>query len=897
MPLNPDLGCSLLDINPGVVELVSLSPLPIEEVLPELVAKLRTHSSVVLQAPTGAGKTTRVPPAILDAGLAGKGRIVMLEPRRLAARAAARRMSSERGNELGGEIGYQVRFDKKSGPHTRIIAVTPGILLRMLHDDPYLESVGVLIFDEFHERGLESDLALGIARIVQQTVRPDLRLIVMSATLATERIAAYLGQIAQGAPCPIVASDGRLFPVEIIFEPRPNEQTWAFAAARAVARLLKRTGGDILVFLRGMYEIRQTERELESLAREHDLAVLILHGDLPPEQQDAALMPQSRRKIVLATNVAETSVTVEGVTGVVDLGQARQLFFDPGVGLDRLDLTPVSKASADQRAGRAGRTQPGVCVRLWSEVAHRSRPGQTDPEIRRIDVSGAVLQLLYLGEADPRRFPWLDPPPEPAVNGALALLRMLGAIDQRMDAGVSTDLSPANLHSAPITLSDLGKRMAALPVHPRLARLLIAGHDLGCSKRAALAAALLGERDPFQRSKAPIPSSALTNSDVLDRVEALEEFERQGRFQFAIGELHRGGASLILRARDQLLHLLDDARPAQFAEVQAEEPLLRALMAAYPDRLARRRNHGGIRGVMVGGRGVKLLPSSRVLESELFLCIDVDAGTTEALVRQASSVSRDWLAPERLVELEVVEFNPQSEKIEATRRLQFEDLLLDSTPILLPNANETAGVLAKAALERFERVRPAVSSPAGQYLHRVQCLREWLPELALPALNANDSGDRSDLGDLGDVLLWLCAGSRSFDDLKKADWLGAIQGKLTHQQRQAVEREAPEHLEVPSGSRIALTYEAGRPPVLAVRIQELFGLADTPRIAGGRVRVLLHLLAPNFRPQQVTDDLASFWANTYPIVRKELRARYPKHSWPENPLDAEAVRGPKRRGS
>jgi ATP-dependent helicase HrpB len=846
-------------------ELNILPPLPIDEVLPQLIATLRSNSSVVLQAPTGAGKTTRVPPAILDAGLAGKGRIVMLEPRRLAARAAARRMSIEHGTVLGGEIGYQVRFDKKCGPSTRIMAVTPGILLRMLHDDPYLESISVLIFDEFHERGLESDLALGIARIVQQTVRPDLKLIVMSATLATERISAYLGG------CPIVESEGRLFPVDIIYDPRPNEQSWPFASARAVSRLLKRTAGDILVFLPGMYEIRQTERELEALAHEHDLAVLVLHGDLPPEQQDAALLPQSRRKVVLATNVAETSVTVEGVTGVVDMGQARQMFFDPGVGLDRLDLTPISKASADQRAGRAGRTEPGVCIRLWSEVAHRSRPDQTDAEIRRVDVSGAVLQLLRLGEADPLRFPWLDPPPESAVMQALSLLRILGAVDAK-------------------GLTDLGKRMAALPVHPRLARLLIAGRDLGCAGRAALAAALLGERDPFQRSKAPTSSSVLTNSDVLDRIEAMEEFERTGRFQFAIGELHRGAASFILRARDQLGQLLDDARPAPTnAPVSgAEEPMLRALMAAYPDRLARRRNHGGTRGVMVGGRGVILLPSSRVLETELFLCIDVDAGATEALVRQASSVSRDWLAPEGLKETRLVEFNPNSEKIEARRTLQFEDLLLDSTPILLPNTEETAGVLAKAALERFDRIRPAPDSQAGQYLLRAGCLRKWLPELALPAFDAKD---------MGEILSWLCAGCRSFDDLKKADWLGAIHGKLTHQQRQAVEREVPEGLEVPSGSRIALSYEAGRPPVLAVRIQELFGLADTPRIAGGRVRVLLHLLAPNFRPQQVTDDLASFWANTYPIVRKELRARYPKHAWPENPLDAEAVRGPKRRGT
>ena len=843
---------------------MSYSHLPIDEILPKLLATLRSHSSVVLQAPTGAGKTTRVPPAILDANLSGNGRIVMLEPRRIAARAAARRMSIERETPLGREIGYQVRFDNKSGPSTRILVVTPGILPRLLHDDPFLESIGVLIFDEFHERGLESDLALGMARMVQQNVRPDLKLVVMSATLATERIAAYLGG------CPIVSSEGRSFPVDIAYEAKPNEQSWPFAAAKAASKLLKRTPGDVLVFLPGMAEIRQTARELEPIAGELDLAVLPLHGDLPPEQQDAALLPQGRRKVVLATNVAETSVTVDGVTGVVDTGLARQMLFDPAVGLDRLELINISKASADQRAGRAGRTQAGVCVRLWNEVAHRSRPEQTEPEIRRVDISGAMLQLLGLGEADPKHFPWLDAPPDAAVEQALSLLRMLDAID---GGG----------------LTELGGAMARLPVHPRLARLLIAGQALGCSERVALAAALLAERDPFQRGPASIAATVPTQSDVLDRIEALEEFEKTGRFQFSIGELHRGGASFVLQARDQLLHMLRDERRQNTRPEQApsDEAILKALMTAYPDRLARRRNRGGTRGIMVGGRGVQLLKWSRVLETELFLCIDVDAGETEALVRQASGVRREWLTPEHLVQTDEVEFNPHSEKIEAKRLLRFEDLLLDSSPILLPSPEQTAPVLASAAAERIERVLPAADSPAGQYLLRVRCLRQWLPELGLPAFDDSD---------LREILSWLCAGCRSFEELRKADWLGAIQGKLTHQQRQAIEREAPEQIEVPSGSQIALKYEAGRPPVLAVRIQELFGLPDTPRIAGGRVSVLLHLLAPNFRPQQVTADLASFWANTYSTVRKDLRARYPKHSWPDDPLAAEAVRGPKRKG-
>ena len=843
---------------------MSRLPLPIDAVLPEIIASLRSHPSLVLRAPTGAGKTTRVPPAILDSGITG--RIIVLEPRRLAARAAAKRIAFERGTSLGDEVGYHVRFDRQCGPRTRILAVTPGILLRLLHDDPFLESTSTIIFDEFHERGLESDLALGMVRLVQQTVRPELRIVVMSATLATERVSTYLGG------CPIVTSEGRLFPVEIEYRPRPPEQTWQVAAANAVRRLLGQTDGDILVFLPGLREIRQTARELESPAAENDLAVLPLHGDLPLEQQDAALSPQSRRKVVLATNVAETSVTVEGITGVVDTGLARQMQFDPSVGLDRLEIEPISKASADQRTGRAGRTHPGICIRLWSEVAHRSRPEQTDPEIRRVDLAGAVLQLFGLGEADPSRFPWLEAPPESAVMQALSLLRILGAVET----------NPSLAHaSGSEGLTEIGQRMALLPVHPRLARLLIEGEALGCPARAALAAALLSERDPFNRGPVPlalIPSS----SDVADRVEALEEYERTGRLNFPIGVLNDGAARFILRSRDQLRRLLESR-----SATESEDALLRALFAAFPDRLARRRNPGSQRGIIVGGRGVKLQPSSRVLEPELFLCIDVDAGSTEALVRLASGVRRDWLSAERINETTLVEFNPHSEKIEAKRVRRFEDLLLDSTTVLLPDAEVTAPVLAKAALEQFARIRPGPETPAGQYLTRLRCLREWLPELSVPSFEE---------ADLFEMLTQICSSCRSFDELRRADWLGAIHGRLTYAQRQSVDREAPEKIEVPTGSQIALTYEVGRPPVLAVRIQEMFGLADTPRIAGGRIRVLLHLLAPNYRPQQVTDDLASFWINTYPAVRKELRSRYPKHSWPDNPLSAEAIRGPKRRG-
>jgi ATP-dependent helicase HrpB len=850
-------------------------PLPIDAVLPQVVEALRRHPSVVVRAPTGAGKTTRVPPALLDAGVAGSGRILLLEPRRLAARAAARRMAAERGGRLGDEVGYQVRFDRCCGSRTRILVVTPGILLRLLQDDAFLEGTGAVIFDEFHERGLDSDLALGMVRLVQQTIRPELHAVAMSATLAVETVAAYFGG------CPVITSEGRQYPVDILYEPRSQQQPGHVAVARAVARLLDRTDGDLLVFLPGLHEIRLTARELEPLARERDLAVLPLHGDLPAEQQDAALLPQGRRKVVLATNVAETSVTVEGITGVVDTGLARLLTFDPGVGLDRLRLMPIARASAEQRAGRAGRTRPGVCVRLWRESAQRARPEQTEPEIRRVDLAGAVLQLLSLGETDVLRFPWLEPPREAAVTQALALLLRLGAVD---DGGVT----------------ELGRVLARLPVHPRLGRLLVEGQRWGSPERVALAAALLSERDPFSRTLDEPPERArgraATPSDVLDRVEALEEYERHGRSAAAIETLNRGAARFVLRARQQLLRSLRHearwlrpplARPSGVS-VSGDEAVLRALLAAFPDRVVRRREPGSRRGVMVGGRGVRLAPSSGVTEPELFLGVEVDASQTETLVRQASAVQRDWLAPELVSTAIEVAFDPAGERVTARRRIRYDDLVLEETPAALPDDEQTATVLAGAAAQHLERVLPPADSPAGLFLTRVRCLRAWLPELDLPAF---------DEAELRALLPGLCHSRRSFADLRGGPWLEALQARLTHRQRQAVEREAPERLAVPSGSRLALRYEEGRPPVLAVRIQEVFGLRETPRVAAGRVPVLLHLLAPNYRPQQVTDDLASFWQNTYPQVRKELRARYPRHAWPEDPWTAAPERRPRRKRS
>jgi ATP-dependent helicase HrpB len=730
-----------------------------------------------------------------------------------------------------------------------------------------------------------------MVRQVQQSVRPELRIVVMSATLAAEPIAAYLGD------CPRVESQGRSFPVEIEHQMTLDRRPLAESVAEGIERALDRTAGDCLVFLPGVGEIRQCEKRLVPLAEEQRLAVLPLYGDLPAEQQDAVLRPADRRKVILATNVAETSLTIEGVTSVVDSGLARVLRFDERTGLDRLELSPISKASAEQRAGRAGRTQAGCCLRLWPEAAHRIRPDFELPEIQRVDLAGAVLTVLSWVEPDLATFPWFEQPSSPAVERALSLLELLGAA-----SGTSVPLVQNEGTTETVVLplvSTLGRQIAGLPVHPRIGRLLIEGQRLGISDQAALAAALLSERDPFERDQRPPYARQATvrsRSDVLDRVHALQAFESDGRLTSEVGTLHRGGARQVLKSRDQLLRLAGAgvpllARPAVSAGRQAprspttqdDEPLLRAILAAYPDRLTRRREPGSRRGLMIGGRGVRLAEQVALGDEELYVSIDVDAAGGEALVRQASAVEQDWLPAEQLVTETIVEFDGETEKVTAKKRLSFSSLVLDQSQAALPSDAEVAAALAAAVAARLDRVFPADNSDVAGFRTRVQCLAQWMPDLKLPPLD--DDAVRG-------LLPQLAASRRSLADLRRAPWLHALKSIFTWQQLQTIDREAPERIEVPSGSKIALTYESGRPPVLAVRIQEVFGLQETPRIAGGRVRVLMHLLAPNMRVAQVTDDLASFWANTYALVRKDLRARYPKHAWPEDPYTAIARRRP-----
>jgi len=822
----PGMGMSAILESTPYAGRVRVPPLPVDAVLDELTGALRATGAVVLKAPTGSGKTTRVPPALLDAGV--QGTVLVLEPRRMAARAAARRIAAERGGRVGEEIGYQVRFERKAGKRTRLLVITEGILLRMLQDDPLLEGIGAVVFDEFHERSLNSDLALALAQRVRSEVRDDLQLVVMSATLDPAPIAAYLDDAT------VIETQGRSHPVEVEhFTPRQGAYL-EMTVHSALLELVPRTQGDVLVFLPGAGEIERARRAL--LPRgERDgtepvfpqAEVLTLFGAMDAKAQDAVLEPGTNQRIILATNVAETSLTVPGVRAVIDSGLERVPRVDPSVGLPRLELVRIGRESADQRAGRAGRTAPGVCVRLWSQPEDARLAPRRTPEILRADLAGAVLQLLAFGERDVASFPWFEPPPAHALAAATTLLERLGALrDGR--------------------ITRIGAAMARLPLHPRLARLVVAAKELGHGARLAHAAAQISEAGP----RAPDPRQIKRISAQLERL---------------IGKTHARGSP--------------------------EEAVLRGILAAYPDRVARRREPGSDRAVMVGGRGLKL-GSERGLPTQatLFVAVDVDAGgrgeRAEARARRLSAIERAWLPEDRVRTVETAGFDTETGSVRGTRRVLYEDLVLEEVAIQLARGPLVEAALVEAAAANLSEALPLDAPDLVALRTRVACLRAWRPELDLPALD--DEAVTA-------LLPELVRGKRSFAELRKAPLLDHLRGRLTWPQLQVLDREAPERVEVPSGSRIRLRYEEGKAPVLAVRIQEAFGLLETPTVASGRVKVLMHLLAPNQRPQQITDDMPSFWANTYAGVRAELRRRYPKHAWPEDPYTAKAEHRPGRR--
>jgi ATP-dependent helicase HrpB len=840
--------------------------LPVEECLDEIVSATLDDIAVVLKAPPGAGKTTGVPPALLAAGVSqpGKqaGQIILVQPRRLAARTAASRIAKLVGAKLGGDVGYHVRFDRKTTRATKVVAMTTGILLRRLNTDPLLDDVACIILDEFHERTLEMDLALGMIHRIRQTLRPELKLIVMSATLDPGPIVDFLGDALA------VTSEGRAFPVEIRHTASLSRDRLESQVADALPSVLDATSGHILVFLPGVGEIHRTENAIAQRGLNRDSVVMPLYGDLSPKAQDAVLRESKTRKIILATNVAETSITIPGVTGVIDSGQARTMRFDPAVGMSALRVEPISQASAEQRTGRAGRTEPGFCLRLWPANTHRSRREVDTPEILRNDFSSAMMTLAAWGERDPASFAWLTPPQQASIDTAGQLLREIGAIDH---AGA---------------LTPVGQEMLKLPLHPRLARFMVSGARAGIAKDASLAAALLTERDPFHGSSGyrKNPSTVHTMSDVVDRVEKMRDF-LSARSRSDSDEIRVGPAKQIQRVAKQLEKTVEEIAPRLLSQsASADERLMRCLLEAYPDRLARRRHASSDanndRGVMVGGRGVRLDRRSLVKQSELFLCIDVDAKGSEAVVRMASAVQSDWL-PERLIrEVDEPFFNESTRSVVARRRRYFVDLLLSESPIECKPSETVAKLLFDATCDQVDRLFPAKDKTIAAFIARVRFVCEHVQQSKLPPMN--DEGIR-------EVLLELCQSRTSVDQLKRAPWWDFLRGRYKYDQLRQIDQLAPESLLLPSGNHAKIQYADGKPPVLAARIQELFGWAQTPRIAGGTVPVQLHLLGPNRRPQQITDDLANFWNETYTQVRKDLRRRYPRHHWPEDPKTAKAT--------
>jgi ATP-dependent helicase HrpB len=834
--------------------------LPVAAVLDAVVQASR-GGAVIVTAPPGSGKTMLVPAAVLD-DLPRELKVVLLQPRRLAARAVARQIAHLRGGEPGGEVGYQVRFESCVSRDTRLVVETTGIMLRRLVGDVVLDSIGAVVLDEFHERSLEMDLVLGLLVRLRETLRPDLRIIVMSATLDAGPVAALLGR--EGAPCEVVSATGRMFPVQIRYLKHGDRRDLSELVAATVPEAVRATTGHVLIFLPGVGEIIRCQQEISAALERQGHAVLVLYGDLPPDQQDSVLADIGRRKVILSTNVAETSLTIPDVTAVIDSGLARQSRVSHATGLPRLELVQIAKAAADQRAGRAGRTAAGICWRLWDESSHQHRQAAEAPEAVRGDLSGPLLQLLALGED--RDFPWLDPPPPEAVTNARGLLTHLGAID--CETGGRDRVTP------------LGVDLLRLPAHPRLARLLLAGARHGVLREASIAAALLSERDPFRvpRGGGPRDRHAVrTQSDVVDRIAALQAFHLGIQGDAAALDPHPGGARNVLRVAEQLYRLVDVPLAPRATDPAAAVML--ALLEAFPDRLARLRPGTQDRGSLVGGRGVRL-DSSRVRGEPLFLAVDLDDSTGEAGVRQASVVERSWLdleplATANLKSAEELLYHPTRRQVEARLRTLWMDLVIDEAPTTIRDHDAAAALLAREAAAQLDRLMPAADSAAGGFLARCRWLAATLPELALPRLD--DTA-------IAALLPELCRGMRSLDEVKSADWTSHLHALVGYDRVAEIERLAPTQIDLPTGKRHRLQYEPAGGPLLAIRIQELFGVGDTPRIAGGRVPVLLHLLGPNHRPQQVTSDLASFWSTTYPNVKKELRRRYPKHAWPDDPL-------------
>jgi ATP-dependent helicase HrpB len=815
-----------------------VTDLPIEPLIPEILGALAAGPNLVLEAPPGAGKTTRVPLALLDAAWAKNGKIIVLEPRRLAARGAAARMAAMLGEEVGETVGYRVRLDRKVGPKTRIEVVTTGLFLRQLQGDPALPGVAAILFDEFHERTIEGDMALAFALEAQAGLREDLRLVVMSATLDGESVA----QRIPGARR--LRSEGRAFPVETLHLGDDATARLEDRMASAIRRALAEQGGDILAFLPGTAEIRRTQERLSN-----EELVLPLYGDLPLPEQDKAIRrdPQGRRKVILATSIAETSLTIDGVRVVVDSGLRRSPRFDPTSGMSRLVTVKASLAAAAQRRGRAGRTEPGVCYRLWSAASERALTAFDAPEIEAADLAPLALELAVWGIADPASLMLMTPPPAAALAQARALLKQLEAID----AG-----NLATPH---------GRRMAELGLHPRLAHMMVRADERGLGDLACDIAAILSERDLLKGRE--------SDADLRHRVQLL-------RGESNDPALDRNQRARVKQSALDWRRQLGVKKEAQSSVVQCGQ----VLALAYPDRLAQRRGGAG-QFRLSNGRGAMLPPHDPLAAQDFLAVGSLDGDAREARIFLAAPIALAEIEEDFAGAVETSDqlaWNARSETVDAKRERRLWSLVLEEKPLKNPAPDQMVGAM-------IEGIR-AMGLEALPWTDNARNLRARIAFLRRAGDERHDWPDLSDAALLANLEDWLApylSGMTRRAHLANLDLMDALLSRLDWKQRQALDDLAPTHLTVPSGSRVPLDYQSGEVPVLAVRLQEMFGATDTPTVAGGKVQVLLHLLSPARRPVQVTRDLKGFWSSSYRAVKADMKGQYPKHYWPDDPLQAE----------
>ncbi|MGZ9585707.1 ATP-dependent helicase HrpB [Paenibacillus marinisediminis] len=843
-----------------------------DEVCPSVADALAAKGGAVLVAEPGAGKTTRVPLTLLDAPWLAGQRIVMLEPRRLAARAAAQVMAAALGERVGGTIGYRVRQDTKVSRETRIEVVTEGVLTRMLQDDPSLEGIGLVIFDEFHERNLHADLGLALALEAQAVLREDLRLLVMSATLDAEPVAELMGGV------PVITSTGRTYPVETYYTPKLASEPLEAAVAKQVIAALQSEEGDLMVFLPGAGEIRRVEGELRRHEVKRDASglevrVLPLYGQLAQEAQDAAIAPgrEGERKVVLTTSIAETSLTVQGVRVIIDSGLMRVSRFSPRTGMTRLVTERVTRDAADQRHGRAGRLGPGVCFRLWSETEHGSLAEHRTPEIADADLAPLALELAAWGAQDASQLSWLTPPPAAALEQARALLQKLDALD---GAG---------------SLTDHGCRMARLGLHPRLAHMLLAAAGFGMREDACSLAALLQERDLFRSG---VDGHSEPSPDIRERLEAV----RQHSNVLDMPHIDRGTFHRVQEETRRLTRVIQEASSLDHTQTAApssltpdEERAGLLLAMAYPDRIGERRADG--RYLLSNGRGAAFAPHAarhQIAYSPYIVATELDDQGTDSRIRLATPISlsvlRSALAGQ-IQQVEAVAWDRGAEAVRAREQIRLGALVLQERTCASPDPDAVlTALLAGIAAHPDGIGMLAWTKAARQMQARLQFMHVHRPE---------EWPDVSDAALTATADEWLAPhlyGLRSKADLQKLQVASLLEGLLPWAQRQQLDGDAPSHLVVPSGSRIGIDYTNPEQPMLAVRLQELFGMRDTPRIAGGRVPLTIQLLSPAHRPVQVTQDLDNFWRHTYFEVKKDLKGRYPKHYWPEDPTEAVATR-------